>query len=225
MDTRENYCQFSHLLLPRINFCFANVFFQSNSSAIPANPGEAGGRNAPLSHFAVTGGFKAPQGSGRRHEQDQQPWTSLDKWSLWAGRTRTAAPQPPRGAPGASEAEGKPRRGGPDPHTHPAPRRMGFGGPGSPWLTLPLTEPSILPLPHRQQSSIPRPGYAWRGSSEGSAGSWEAWKPREIFLRLLSLPPLTVPADMLLSYATTVWTQPCALCSGVPLLEQGGGAR
>lgn len=136
MDTRENYCQFSHLLLPRINFCFANVFFQSNSSAIPANPGEAGGRNAPLSHFAVTGGFKAPQGSGRRHEQDQQPWTSLDKWSLWAGRTRTAAPQPPRGAPGASEAEGKPQRGGPDPHTHPAPRRMGFGGPGSPWLTL-----------------------------------------------------------------------------------------
>lgn len=136
MDTRENYCQFSHLLLPRINFCFANVFFQSNSSAIPAKPGEAGGRNAPLSHFAVMGAFKAPQGSGRRHEQDQQPWTSLDKWSLRAGRTRTAAPQSPGGAPGASEAEGKPRRGGPDPHTHPAPRRTGFGGPGPPWLTL-----------------------------------------------------------------------------------------
>lgn len=108
----------------------------------------------------------------------------------------------------------------------PCPTQDGLWGA---WVTLAHPDLSQSPRSchHPTDSRAAFPGQDMPGEEAQRAlqGAGGAWKPREIFLRLLSLPPLTVPADMLMSYATTVWTQPCALCSGVPLLEQGGGAR
>lgn len=110
--------------------------------------------------------LKLPE-SGRRHEREPQPQTSLVNPSLCTGRVRLR-PASPRGTPAAPEPQGKPRQGVPDPHTQPCAAQDEHSWvPDQLWVlnhsgvpahpALPQSHPSRLKATQRQRS-IPRPG-------------------------------------------------------------------